>query len=303
MKYQEYMIYPKAEEIDQLCESLTALGLEELIINDPKDAALYEGEGDGYLWNVVEESLLESIRNNPSVSFYLAEDASLPEGAAELLKAYDASRAIVDDQDWLHKWEEYYVPMKLSDHVVVKPIWRGYEAKEGEIVVDIDPGMAFGTGSSPTSYLVVRLMEKYVQAGDDILDVGSGTGILTVVGAKLGANHITALDLDPEAIRATEENIELNHCKDIVKVMQSDLLSALDESEKADVVVANIFSPLIVKLAPSVPAHCKGRSIFISSGIIDDKETVCKEAIEAAGFEILEIIHDDCWVAIAAKLK
>ena len=303
MKYQEYKIYPAAEQLDALTEALTALGLEELIISDPKDAALFEGEGDGYLWNVIEGELLEQIKSEASVSFYLAEDGALPAGAADLLQQYPVSRAIVDDEDWLHKWEEYYVPMKLSDHVVVKPVWRSYDPQEGELVVDIDPGMAFGTGSSPTSYLVVRLMEKYLREGDDLIDVGSGTGILSIVGVKLGAGKITALDLDPEAIRATKENLALNRCEGDVTVLQSDLLAALDGSQKADVIVANIFSPLIVKLAPSVPAHCKENAVFIASGIIDDKEETCRRAIEEAGFEILEIIHDDCWVAMAARLK
>ena len=144
-------------------------------------------------------------------------------------------------------------------------------------------------------------MEKYVKPGDRVLDVGSGTGILSCVAAKLGASHITAVDLDPEAVRSTLVNVKLNGCEDLVTTGISDLLN--DTEDCGDVICANLLAPLIIKLAPDVPAHCQGRGLFISSGIIDTMEEPCVKAVEEAGFEVIDIERDQGWSAIAAVLK
>ena len=301
MKYQEYVIYPAAEELDLLVEELSAAGLDQLVIQDPKDTELFNGDGTGTNWNYIDKEVLESVRNNPAVTFYLAMDETLSERAASIVRRFDHKRTVVDDEDWLHKWEEYYVPVRLSPRVVAKPAWRQYEPKEGDIVIEIDPGLAFGTGTSPTTYLAVRLMEKYVKPGDRVLDVGSGTGILSCVAAKLGASHITAVDLDPEAVRSTLVNVKLNGCEDLVTTGISDLLN--DTEDCGDVICANLLAPLIIKLAPDVPAHCQGRGLFISSGIIDTMEEPCVKAVEEAGFEVIDIERDQGWSAIAAVLK
>lgn len=298
MKYQEYAVYPKAGELTALVEALSALGLDQLVINDPKDAELFEGKGNDLFWDYIDEDFLASCRANPSVTFYLGEKEALPSAVSELLRDYDVSRAVVDDEDWLHKWEEYYVPIRLSERVVAKPVWREYEPKDGDIVIDIDPGLAFGTGTSPTTYLAVRLMDKYFNAGDDMLDVGCGTGILTCLGAALGASRITALDLDPEALISTKANIALNGCENKVTVIRSNLLK--DTDEKADALIANLTGPLILDLCPDAASHCKNRGLFIASGIIDTMEEKCVEAIEEAGFEVIDIARDEGWSAIAA---
>ncbi len=222
-------------------------------------------------------------------------------GLTQLLKSYDASVSTVDDQDWLHKWEEYYVPSRISEHFVVKPDWKEYDPKPGEQVISIDPGLAFGTGTSATTYLVVRLMEKWLRPGDTVLDVGCGTGILSVVADRLGASRILAVDIDPEAIDSTRRNARINGCEDKIQAVQGDLTKGLNY--RADAVVANLISDLVVMLSPDVAAHCRGRGLYISSGIIDGTEDKCRKAIEDAGFEIIDSLHDDCWTAFAAVLK
>lgn len=329
MKYKEYKIYCEQDKLETLEAQLAALGIEEIIINDPADAELFSPEkAIGWFWNAVDESVLAQFRERPSVCFYLeaenGEDPSDPReergasgiarerlsadqlrrrdwGLAQLLKSYEASVSTVDDQDWLHKWEEYYVPSKISEHFVVKPDWKEYDPAPGEQVISIDPGLAFGTGTSATTYLVVRLMEKWMRPGDDVLDVGCGTGILSIVASKLGAKDIMAVDIDPEAIDSTRRNSVINGCEDRIKVVHGDLTKGL--SYRADVVVANLISDLVVMLSPDVAAHCKGRGLYISSGIIDGTEDRCRKAVEDAGFEIIDQLHDDCWTAFAAVLR
>ncbi|MBR0131246.1 MAG: 50S ribosomal protein L11 methyltransferase [Firmicutes bacterium] len=329
MKYKEYKIYCEQDKLETLEAQLAALGIEEIIINDPADAELFSPEkAIGWFWNAVDESVLAQFRERPSVCFYLeaenSEDPSDPReergasgiarerlsadqlkrrdwGLAQLLKSYEASVSTVDDQDWLHKWEEYYVPSKISEHFVVKPDWKEYDPAPGEQVISIDPGLAFGTGTSATTYLVVRLMEKWMRPGDDVLDVGCGTGILSIVASKLGAKDIMAVDIDPEAIDSTKRNAAINGCEGRIKVVHGDLTKGL--SYRADVVVANLISDLVVMLSPDVAAHCKGRGLYISSGIIDGTEDRCRKAVEDAGFEIIDQLHDDCWTAFAAVLR
>jgi len=302
MIYKEYTIFTTPEELDGLIDKLNCLGWTDIIINDPRDAELFaEDGGTNYEWNFVDEQVIKDLESGAKVSFYTKEKEPLPDAVSALLKAYDTKVALADDQDWLHKWEEYYVPTKIGTRTVSKPVWKPYEAKENEIIIDIDPGLAFGTGSSPTTYLAVRFMEKYVKPGDTVLDVGCGTGILSVLGAKLGAGHVDGVDLDPEAVASTIRNVELNKVADRVSVYHGDLLKDFDFM--ADVIVANLTADLLAMLCDGLAQHCLPGGLFIASGIIDFKEEFALTAIENAGFEILEVVRDDCWVAAVTRLR
>ena len=300
MKYKEITIYPAADSVEALAEELTALGFDQLIIADPRDAEQLKEESWGYTGSYVDERLIEDLKSKASVTLYLGEQEAASEALLQLLQRFDHAFAVVDDQDWLHKWEEYYVPFELAEGVIVKPVWREYSRKGSELVIEIDPGLAFGTGTSPTTYLAARLLKEYLRPGCDMLDVGCGTGILSVMGSKLGAGSVLAMDLDPEAVASTEKNAALNGCSNI-KIIKNDLVSGLDY--KADVIAANLTGPLVIKLCGDVARCCKAGTILIASGIIDDMEEPCASAIKAAGFEILRIIRDECWSAIAAAFK
>ena len=303
MIYREYKLFTKTEELDALVDSLNAAGRTDLIINDPRDAELFAEGGDtNYEWNFVDDSVIAELEAGAWVCFYTGENEVLSDAVLAIVRANDTKMTLADDQDWLHKWEEYYVPKKIGAITVSKPVWRDYEPKEGEIVIDIDPGLAFGTGSSPTTYLAVRLMEKYFRRGDEVLDVGCGTGILSVLAAKLGAAHVNAVDLDPEAVASTGKNVEINGCAELVDVHRGDLLADFDFT--ADAIAANLTAELVRRLVDAGLAdHCKGRGLLVASGIIDMKEDVTVEAIKCAGFSVLEILRDDCWVAVAAQLN
>ena len=306
MKYKEITVFAKdAAELSSLVEGLTALGVEQLVIADPADADMLTEESWGYTGSWVDRQLIEDLKKNAYVEFYLGADESLPGPVREFLKGFDVRQSIADDQDWLHKWEEYYVPLEIAPGIVVKPVWREYERKPGKIVVEIDPGLAFGTGSSPTTYLAARLLAEYIKPGNALLDVGCGTGILSVIGAKLGAGRILACDMDPEAVLSTEKNAELNGFKlkkdgGIIDVRRNDLIKGL--YFEADIIAANLTGPLVLELCKCFPSPCcRPGTILIASGIIDDMEKPCAKAIEACGLRILKIIRDDCWSAIAAQ--
>ena len=299
MKYTEYTIYPKAEELSSAVDMLTSLGQGELVINDPKEVEEFFSHDGGYKWNYADDEMIEKLKMGAYIKFYIPEGESLTEELFSYLKTFDYSSALVDDEDWLHKWEEYYVPFYIADNIVIKPVWREYDSKDGDIVIDIDPGLAFGTGSSPTTYLATRLLKKYMKEGDSIFDIGCGTGIQSLVAARLGASSILAVDMDPEAIKSTGINAKLNGFEDLIEVRTNDLSFGIDLV--VDTIVANLTGPLVLRLCDDVSKNLKEGGVLIASGIIDDMEEPCKKKFHETGFEILEVIRDDCWSAIAVR--
>ena len=184
---------------------------------------------------------------------------------------------------------------------MVKPTWEEYTPKEDELVIEIDPGMAFGTGTHETTSLCMKLMEKYLGEHPEekkILDVGCGSGILSICGALLGSREILGIEIDEDAVRVARENVEENHVEDAVKVMQGDLTKGVDF--KADVIVANLMADLVMLLSEDARKHLTEDGIFISSGILVEKEEMVSAAIREAGFRIVEIAEDGEWCAIAA---
>ena len=301
MKYTEYTIYPKEGKTAEVSEKLTALGQEELVINDPEEVAEFFSKDGGYKWNYADFDMVERLKSGGYIKFYTAEGERLPEELLSYLKTLDYSSASVDDEDWLHKWEEYYVPFAIAEGIVVRPVWREYIPKEGEKVISIDPGLAFGTGSSPTTYLATRLLVKYMKAGDRLLDVGCGTGIQSIAGALLGASDVLAVDLDPEAVRSTKANALLNGFEKFIKVRRSDLAKGLEWT--ADTVMANLTGPLVIELCEDIRKNIRKGGVLIASGIIDDMEEACRRKLEDSGFRILETVRDGCWSAIAAEME
>ena len=299
MRYKEITVYAKdSAQLAVLTEELTAAGREELMINDPGDVdELIEGSW-AFTGSIADRELLDSFKEKAWCRFYLGEDEIPDEKVLAVLTGYDWKQAVADDEDWLHKWEEYYVPFSITPDIVVKPVWREYDAGEGELVVDIDPGLAFGTGSSPTTYLAARLLEKYVRPGMDVIDAGCGTGILSVIASKLGAREVLALDIDPEAVLSTENNARLNGCGNIIS-KEADLLKGVEY--KADLVIGNLLVPLVMRLSEDIPSCGREGVIFVASGIIDDMEEECIRTVKANGFEIMEIVREDCWTAFAAR--
>ena len=212
-----------------------------------------------------------------------------------------------EDVDWVNNWKQYFHQFYIDDILVI-PSWEKVEAKdEDKLVIHIDPGTAFGTGMHETTQLCIRQLKKYVTKGARILDVGCGSGILGMLALKFGAGYSAGTDLDPCAIDATHENMEANGIlKEQYEVMIGNIID--DRSvqdavgyERYDIVAANILADVLVPLTPVIVHQMKPGGIYITSGIIDDKETVVVEAVKAAGLEVLEINHQGEWVSVTAR--
>ncbi len=299
MKYVEYTIYPPEGKVSEVSDTLISLGMDQLVINDPEEVEEFFSHDGGYKWNYADPDMVESLKSGAYIKFYIPEGEKLSEEIRSYMEVFVFSSAKVDDEDWLHAWEEYYVPFYIAEGIVIKPVWREYEAKEGDTVIEIDPGLAFGTGSSPTTYLASRLLVKYMKAGDRILDIGCGTGIQSLIAAKQGASEILAVDLDPEAVRSTEVNAKLNGMDSLISVRRNDLAAGLEFV--ADTIVANLTGPLVIELCKDILKNIRRGGVLIASGIIDDMEEPCRAKLEETGFRCLETISDGCWTSIAVE--
>ena len=222
-----------------------------------------------------------------------------------------------EDQDWVNNWKAFFHAFTIENAVadgqetkdiLIKPTWEELDPADADkILVEIDPGISFGTGKHETTQLCIRQLIKYMKQGDEVLDLGCGSGILSIVSLKLGAGHLTGTDVDEDCITSTYENFAVNHLTRekgdfyVGNLIDDTGLQEKVGTEKYDIVVANILADVIIPMAPVIPARLKEGGIFISSGIIDFKEQEVKEAIERAGMTILEINHQGEWVGITAR--
>ncbi len=230
----------------------------------------------------------------------------IQEGLSRLEKSLNIRTRIVskelDDGDWAHAWKQYFWPRKISERVVIKPTWREYTPGEGELLIHLDPGMAFGTGTHPTTMLCIRMIEKYVKSGDHLLDVGTGSGILMIAGALLGAETVHGVDSDPVAVQVAGENLARNKIPPERFTLKAGHL--IDKVEgRFDIVAANILSDVIISLLSDLGRVCAEGGIFIGSGIIEaNADPVAKEMAEQ-GIEVLEIVREAEWVAVVGRMN
>ncbi|WP_025718803.1 50S ribosomal protein L11 methyltransferase [Paenibacillus sp. 1-18] len=217
----------------------------------------------------------------------------------------------VNEDDWANAWKQYFKPLRVSDHLTIKPTWEDYEpASEDEKIIELDPGMAFGTGTHPTTSLCLRTLESVIKGGEEVIDVGTGSGILAIGAVKLGAKHVLALDLDPVAVSSARENTRLNGLEEHITIKESDLLSVLNASDPTlgiqlpvKLVVANILAEIILLFIDDVYKALEPGGVYIASGIWKNKEEVVETALKAAGFEIAEIRRDEDWLAFVARKR
>lgn len=255
------------------------------------------------------------------VKGYFSEHTEIDVVLAALKKAFDELPSFgfetgrgdwevkqVQEEDWATAWKQYYKPVKISSQLVIKPTWESYEATEDELVIEMDPGMAFGTGTHATTALCLRTLEQVIKAGDRVIDVGTGSGILAIAAVKLGASHVLALDLDPVAVSSARDNVRLNELQSQIEVRQSDLLQAWKDAEQnatndatVQVVVANILAEIILTFIEDVYRVLEPGGIYVASGIIVQKEQQVREAMLNAGFEIIDRNEEQEWVALVCK--
>ena len=262
-------------------------------------------------WELMDQSVIDAMPEDVQVKAWFDEDAlnrimgslqeqlSLLKNQNEGLGTLALSLQGVKEEDWAENWKQYYKPFRLGEHMVVKPTWESWDMQEGDLMIEIDPGMAFGTGTHETTAMCVGLIEKYYQGGA-LLDVGTGSGILAIAAARLGAKGIVAVDIDPDAVRVAKENVAHNGLTGAIDVREGDLLQGL--SQRFQFAVANILAPVICMLAAPLKAHLLPGGRFVCSGIIAEAEGDVNDALLAAGYQIDEIQHKGDWVAFACHI-
>lgn len=321
MKYIQIDIKTSREGIEPLLAALLEVGITDAVVEDPADIDDLLNKKNEYDWDYVDESVLALRDRQPQVTVYVSDDEQGRAKAENLRHAADSLKSaasaglygddvdfgllavkmsVCDDSGWKDKWKEYFKPAKVGKTIVVKPTWEDYQKKPGEKVLEIDPGMAFGTGTHETTSLCIKMLEDYMRPGDKVLDVGCGSGILSIAGALLGAEEVLGIEIDPEAVDIALENIALNHVENIASARYGDLTKGVDF--KADVVVANLMADLVIMLSRDVANHMLPGAVYISSGILDEKAVTVVDAMRGLGFRILEVRQDGMWCAVAATL-
>ena len=314
MDWMEAVVHTTTMGADLVSDVLMNAGAVGTAIEDRYDVTSSKKE-DG-MWDMIDEDVLRHMSEDVLVKAYFKDDQTAQEtlllvqeklreiGRLDL--GFDAGSLAVEhtsvhEQDWAENWKKYYKPFRAGRHLVVKPSWESYEPAEGDRVIEIDPGMAFGTGTHETTGMCVELVEKYVRPGDRVIDVGTGTGILAIAARLSGAGETFATDIDHVAVRVADENCRRNGQQ--VTVRQGDLLSAVDEGAQFDVAIANIIADVVIALSGQIGAVLRPRGTFICSGIIREREGDVAEALEREGYEICEVRRRGEWVAICSKRK
>ncbi|MDU1177254.1 50S ribosomal protein L11 methyltransferase [Peptoniphilus harei] len=205
-----------------------------------------------------------------------------------------------DDEDWANNWKKYYKPLEIGEKLAIVPEWEDYD-NDNRVVIKINPGMAFGTGTHESTYMCLELLERYVNKDDDIFDIGCGSGILAIAGLKLGAKKALAVDIDDKCIDASHENAGLNNLEDKVEIKKGNLLDVV--KGRADLIVSNIIAEIIVDEIKNLKNHMEKGGIFITSGIIKERRQMVIHALEENGFEIIDELEKNNWVAIVGRLN
>lgn len=308
MQWAEVSVDTSHEAMDLVSEILQELGAAGVVIEDPALLNEYIRSGLWDYTDLKESEETEVVR----VKAYWALDEEL-EGklqrfAARLddLTAHGIDKGAgavswkaVADEDWAETWKEFFHTEKIGARTVIKPTWEEYEAKAGEIVVELDPGAAFGTGQHATTSLCIRALEDLVRPGMTVFDVGTGSGVLAIVAAKLGAKRVEAVDFDPVAVRVARENVRQNGAEDVVRTERSDLLKSV--AGKADLIIANIIADIIVRLFGEVKGSLAAGGTMLLSGIIEDRLPDVVEAAAQHGFAVEKIEQEKGWAAVIVK--
>lgn len=321
MLWHEITIHTTEEAVEMISNFLHEAGAggvsieESGSLNKPRDTSY----GQWY-----DRPLNDIPEGQATIKGYFAEEVEMDgiraqiEPRVEELRTFDIDPGevryelkTVNEDDWANAWKQYFKPLRVSDRLTIKPTWEAYEpASEDEKIIELDPGMAFGTGTHPTTSLCLRALESVIKGGEEVIDVGTGSGILAIGAVQLGAKHVLALDLDPVAVSSARENTHLNRLEDRITIKESDLLSVLNASDPTlgiqlpvKLVVANILAEIILLFIDDVYKALEPGGIYIASGIWKNKEEVVENALKAAGFDIAETCRDEDWLAFVARKR
>ena len=318
MKWKKYTIETTTAAEDYMSSMLMEIGIEGIEIED-NIPLTKEDQADMFIDFLHELPPDEGISH---VSFYVEDDGSdqtkilkdVKVGLENLRSMVDVGSGIItssetEDLDWINNWKKFFSSFTIDD-ILIKPTWEELkDADKDKLLIEIDPGISFGTGKHETTQLCIRQLDKYIKelGSPKVLDVGCGSGILSIVALKLGAREVVGTDLDKDCMISTKENMQVNHLDAglgtfyVGNLIDDEKLQEKVGTEEYEIVVANILADVIIPMAPVIPARLKKGGYFITSGIIDFRENDVKDAIEKAGLEIVEINHQGEWVNITAR--
>lgn len=310
MKWCEISIQTSHEAVELIAEIFRDLGASGVVIEDPELVNDYITSGK---WDYTDIPIAKETE-------VVVEKAYLPvngelEGRIQTLrqeiKALESrgvntapavlTTAELQDEDWSDTWKQYFHTEKPGERVVIKPTWEEYEPKDDEVVIELDPGAAFGTGTHATTSMCIRQLEKLVKPGMTVFDVGTGSGILSIISAKLGAKNIQAVDYDDSVLKIVEENLEQNNVQDIISVAQSDLMQNVHG--KAELIIANIIADIIIRLFDQLDEHLEQGGTLLTSGIIEDRIEDVLAVAEKHGYGVVERLENKGWACITFKRK
>ncbi|WP_434167416.1 50S ribosomal protein L11 methyltransferase [Peribacillus frigoritolerans] len=310
MKWSEFAIQTTNEAVEPVSNILHEAGASGVVIEDPLELVKERENVFGEIYHLNPDDYPNEgvvIKAYLPVNSFLGDTIDAIKESINNLLLFDidlgknvVSISEVNEEEWATAWKKYYNPVKISERFTIVPTWEDYTpVSSDELIIELDPGMAFGTGTHPTTVMCIQALERTVRPGDLVVDVGTGSGVLSIAAALLDAKRIQSLDLDEVAVQSAIQNVELNNVQEKVTVSQGNLLD--DVNEQADIVVANILAEVIMRFTDDVAKVVKPGGHFIASGIIQTKKQDVKDAIIASGFTIEETILMEDWVAIIAK--
>lgn len=303
MEYKQIRVVCNTVDLDEICAVMSMVD-NGLMIEDYSDIDenLKSMYGD-----LIDEQILNADKTKAAVSIFIPDEKNPAEAISHLKTRFeelglktDISVIGVKEEDWAGSWKKYYKPLRIGEKLVVVPAWEKYDAKEGDLILKMDPGMAFGTGTHETTRLVAMLIEKYVKKDDVCLDLGTGSGILAIAASKLGAKTVNAYDIDPVAVRVANENVNDNGITNIT-CGKSDLFAGVEE-KTYDLICANIVADIIIRMLPDVKKYLRPGGILITSGIIDERAEEVLKAAEATDLVYVETQEEKNWCAIVFKM-
>lgn len=310
MQWLELTIHTRSEELDELTARLTALGYDSFIIEDEQDFQRFLEQNRAY-WDYVDEALEESMRGISQVRLYLEDDDGAQAQIAALREAVGKTQELtvrtVADEDWENSWKRYYRPLSIGKRLLIVPQWLQPENPEGRVPILLDPGMIFGTGAHASTQMCLCALEERLQGGERVLDLGSGSGILSIASLRLGAKSAVGVDIDPIAEDIARENAALNDLhEDRFTARTGDVLSdeALMSSLGSgyDAVLANIVADVIIPLSAAVPKFLKKDGFFLCSGILNTRLEEVKAALRKNGLTITDERRQNDWCCLLARL-